>query len=214
MSDVLERLRNIVKAARHGTSELVRRETLCDAVAELTDVSAELDRTRALCWEAQNQRDEARRERDGLREVRKHLERRIERQRSELRYLDRLVADQRAAMAAEGIQFMEAERWAAAVRERDEARAEVARLMPLALAVGECGCTDVPVAVAKAYIEPEGYRADEIHRLREELAAAEGRANNLERQIRYLLERAEHGRQTKDRSESAARQPAGDPDLA
>jgi len=134
-------------------------------------------------------------QRDRLRQILPMLEYRIDQQRRELARLNRVVADQRAAMAAEGIQFMEAERWAAAVRERDEARAEVARLMPLALAVGECGCTDVPVAVAKAYIEPEGYRADEIHRLREELAAAEGRANNLERQIRYLLERVGHGRQ-------------------
>ena len=174
-------------------------------------------------------------QRDRLRQSVAQLERRIDQQRSELARLNRLVADQRAAMAAEGIDYADAERLAGAInearrwhdawkevvrerdelreildetktrygricddqltqlvelrRKRDEARAEVARLLPLALAVGACSADDVPPDVYRAYAEPEGYRADEIHRLREELAVMEGRCFNLERQNRYLFER-------------------------
>ena len=89
-------------------------------MAELTD----LKHTWALCWEAQNQRDEARRERDELRELRRHLDCRIAQQRRELARLSRLVADQRAAMAAEGIDYADAERlaraWNEAKRWHDE----------------------------------------------------------------------------------------------
>jgi chromosome segregation ATPase len=209
--------------------------------AELADVSAELQRTRGLCWDALNQRDKARRERDELkakhdrlqseamttfgiceqlRQIRAQLEYRIDQQRRELARLNRLIADQRAAMAADGIHFFEAERWAAAVRERDvlaaenvqvsaevrslvasldATRAEVARLLPLALAVGARSADDVPESVYRAYKEPEGYRADEIHRLREELAEAEGRVFNLERQIRYLTKGTDHESTAGDR---------------
>jgi hypothetical protein len=108
-----------------------------DLVAEVASLTAELERTRDLCWDAQSQ--------------------------------------------------------------RDEARAEVARLTTLALAVGACSADDVPESVYRAYKEPEGYRADEIHRLREELAVAEGRAFNLERQNRYLTKGTDHESTAGDR---------------
>jgi hypothetical protein len=170
------------------------------------DLNDELNASRAELADMSEQRDR-------LRQSVTLLEHRIDQQRRELARLNRLVADQRAAMAAEGIDYADAERlagaWGEAKRWHEawkESRAEVARLLPLALAVGACSADDVPESVYRAYAEPEGYRADEIHRLREELAVAEGRAFNLERQNRYLLERIENAK-PKDRRGVASDQP-------
>ena len=166
MSDVLERLRNIIKAARHGTSELVRRETLCDAVAELAE----------------------------QREIRKRLELRISQQRIEIRTLARVVADQRAEIERLGRCNEQISHTYSEMINRQNA--EVASLLPLALAVGKHSEHDVPPDVYRAWQEPEGYRQDEIYRLREELEKAEWRI--------YRLEEAEHGRQAEDRVRSVA----------
>jgi hypothetical protein len=72
----------------------------------------------------------------------------------------------------------------------------VADQRALALAVGKHSENDVPPDVYRAWQEPEGYRQDEIYRLREELEKAEWRI--------YRLEEAEHGRQAEDRVRSVA----------
>lgn len=47
-----------------------------------------------------------------------------------------------------------------------ELRSELLKLQTLAIAVGQCGVTDVPEAVMKAWQEPLNYRLDELHWLR------------------------------------------------
>jgi len=77
------------------------------------DLNDELNASRAELADMSEQRDR-------LRQSVTLQEHRIDQQRRELARLNRLIADQRAALAADGLQFMEAERWAAAVRELEQ----------------------------------------------------------------------------------------------
>jgi septal ring factor EnvC (AmiA/AmiB activator) len=71
----------------------------------------------------------------------KTLQQRIAQQRRELARLNRLVADQRAAMAADGVNYAAAERWA--VIERDQLKERTERGSEITRSdVGSCACCD------------------------------------------------------------------------
>lgn len=62
-----------------------------------------------------------------------------------------------------------------------ELEAEVAKLTPLAVAVGACSPGEVPESVYEAFQMPAKYHADEVVRLREREAELEHRVRQLER---------------------------------
>ena len=170
MSDVLERLRNIVKAARHGTSELVRRETLAAAVEELERLTDLSDVKTGMSW--MRSCDE--------------LTAECFRHKAEIERLQDVERDLNLAEQEVNIyrdKFQAAEQVADTLRkanirlsaETARLQADVDRLMPLAAAVGVHNPNDVPVDVWWAWKEPSGYRQDKLVRLRDALTAAESR---------------------------------------
>ena len=64
-----------------------------------------------------------------------------------------------------------------------EAEREIERLTPLAVAVGNVAMNDVPESVWRAWQEPDGYRQDELVRLRDREAELESQVARLTRQL-------------------------------
>ena len=204
MNDVKERLRNIVAipAIRRDLVVSVRRETVEDAVAELERLESLEDVKTGMSW-----MDSC----DALTAECFRHKAEIERLQGEV---ERLTADREGEAELKAALVEHYATWwnntsgtpcqiarlvlslmngkidslACIASSRDaeikRLQADVDRLMPLTVALGECNEDDLPLSVVKAWREPSSYRRDELVRISEQLAVAEGRQNQELREAR------------------------------